>query len=104
MHSFFLKDFIGKRITGREQSLFRDDIAANRDALYQAVENKTVLVIGGAGTIGSSFIKALLPFRPASLTVVDNNENGLAELVRDLRSDAEALYRAARTAAPALRN
>jgi FlaA1/EpsC-like NDP-sugar epimerase len=45
-----------------------------------------VLVIGGAGTIGSSFIKALLPFRPGSLYVMDLNENGLTELTRDLRS------------------
>ena len=89
MHSFFLKDFIGRHVTEREQSLFLGDINNNREALSNAIENKTVLVIGGAGSIGSSFIKALLPFRPASLTVVDNNENGLAELVRDLRSGAD---------------
>ena len=44
------------------------------------------MVIGGAGSIGSSFIKAILPFEPLSLIVVDINENGLAELTRDLRS------------------
>jgi len=44
------------------------------------------LVIGGAGSIGSAFIKALLPYKPASLTVVDTNENALAELTRELRS------------------
>ena len=43
-------------------------------------------MIGGAGTIGSSFIKSLLPFQPASLVVVDYSENGLTELTRDLRS------------------
>lgn len=45
-----------------------------------------MLVIGGAGSIGSAFIKALLAFNPARLVVVDHNENSLAELVRDLRS------------------
>jgi FlaA1/EpsC-like NDP-sugar epimerase len=44
------------------------------------------LVIGGAGTIGASFIKALLPFEPAQLIVVDISENGLTELTRDIRS------------------
>ena len=44
------------------------------------------MVIGGAGTIGSSFVKQLLPFKPKSLVVVDINENGLTELTRDLRS------------------
>ena len=37
-------------------------------------------------SIGSSFIRALLPYEPASLVVVDINENSLAELTRDLRS------------------
>ena len=86
-HRFFLKDFIAKHVTERQTSLFRKDIAANQKALAQSISGKSVLVIGGAGTIGSSFIKALLPFEPASLIVVDNNENGLAELVRDIRSD-----------------
>lgn len=45
------------------------------------------LVIGGAGTIGSNYIKNLLKFfEPSSLVVVDTNENGLTELTRDLRS------------------
>ena len=43
------------------------------------------------GSIGSSFIKAVLRFEPASVVVVDLNENGLAELVRDVRS-TEGLY------------
>ena len=42
--------------------------------------------MGGAGSIGSSFIKAILPYKPAGLIVVDINENALAELTRDLRS------------------
>ena len=45
-----------------------------------------VLVIGGAGTIGSNYIKCLLKFKPLKLVVVDINENGLTELTRDLRS------------------
>jgi FlaA1/EpsC-like NDP-sugar epimerase len=85
---FYLNDFIAKYIIERKSSLFREDMAANHEAIANAIAGKSVLVIGGAGTIGSSFIKALLPFEPAALTVVDNNENGLAELVRDIRSNA----------------
>ena len=44
------------------------------------------MVIGGAGSIGSSYIKALLPFKPKTLVVVDISENGLTELTRELRS------------------
>ena len=66
--------------------MFLQDIENNRSQLTREIEGKSVLVIGGAGTIGSSYIRALLPFRPAKLVVVDINENGLTELTRDLRS------------------
>lgn len=83
---FDLNEFIGKYVTKREKSMFLQDIENNRDELTRKIEGKTVLVIGGAGSIGSSFIKAILPFKPATLVVVDTNENALAELTRDLRS------------------
>ena len=66
--------------------MFAADIEANKETLRREIENKSVCVVGGAGSIGSSFIRAVLPFRPAKLVVVDLNENGLAELTRDLRS------------------
>lgn len=83
---FNLNEFISKYVTKRSQSMFLKDIDKNREELTRKIEGKSVLVIGGAGSIGSSFIKAILPFKPATLVVVDTNENGLAELTRDLRS------------------
>ncbi|CAM1366747.1 Polysaccharide biosynthesis protein [Tenacibaculum sediminilitoris] len=81
-----IKEFISNYVTKRSSSMFSNDIEENKDRLFEEIKDKTVLVIGGAGTIGSSFIKALLPFRPKSLVVVDINENGLTELTRDIRS------------------
>jgi FlaA1/EpsC-like NDP-sugar epimerase len=86
--TFNLDAFIATSVTGRTTSLFASDLAANESQLRAGIEGKSVLVIGGAGTIGSSFIRALLPFRPARLVVVDISENGLTELTRDLRSTA----------------
>lgn len=83
---FSLDDFINKYVTKRPQSMFLKDIEDNSEQLINKIEGKRVLVIGGAGSIGSSFIKAILPFKPATLVVVDTNENALAELTRDLRS------------------
>lgn len=83
---FDLDAFIGKYVTKREKSMFVPDIEANREKLSEKIFGKSVLVIGGAGSIGSSFIKAILPFKPRALVVVDINENALAELTRDLRS------------------
>lgn len=81
-----INDFISRHVTKRDKSMFFEDIKKNKRQLEQEIKDKSVLVIGGAGTIGSSFIKVLLPFKPKSLIVVDINENGLAELTRDLRS------------------
>ena len=78
----FVSDFVIKR----SHSMFLSDIEDNKLLLTEKIKDKSVLVIGGAGSIGSSFIKAILPFEPKSLVVVDINENGLAELTRDLRS------------------
>ena len=78
----FIKEYITKRPT----SLFASDIEKYKSQLLEKIEGKNVLVIGGAGTIGSSYIKSILAFKPAKLVVVDTNENGLTELTRDLRS------------------
>ncbi len=83
---FDLNKFIGEYVTKRPNSMFKKDIKNNFEQLTEKIEGKTVLVVGGAGSIGSSFIKAILPFHPKTLVVVDINENALAELTRDLRS------------------
>ena len=67
-----------RTITGRPQSMFAKDIEDSRAELDAEIRGKSVLVIGGAGTIGSSYIKQLLAFEPARVLVVDTNENGLA--------------------------
>lgn len=81
-----IQNFISNHVTGRSKSMFVNDINKYKSKLLKEIERKSVLVIGGAGTIGSSYIKALLSFNPKSLVVVDINENGLTELTRDLRS------------------
>ena len=83
---FNLNKFIGEHVTHRAESMFAADISANSTTLSAEIKDKKVCVIGGAGSIGSSFIKAVLRFEPKSMVVVDLNENGLAELVRDVRS------------------
>ena len=83
---FILDKFIADHVIMRPQSMFADDIEANKETLSHEIEGKSVCVIGGAGSIGSSFIKAICKFKPAKLLVVDLNENGLTELTRDLRS------------------
>ena len=83
---FNIQKFIEQYITLRDGSMFQVDIEKNKVSLFENIKGKSVLVIGGAGTIGASFIRALLPFQPSKLVVVDISENGLTELTRDIRS------------------
>lgn len=86
---FHLDNFIAEYVTKRRESMFLPDIDRYKDELSGRIAGRTVLVIGGAGSIGSSFIRAILPYGPRALVVVDLNENALTELTRDLRSSKE---------------
>jgi FlaA1/EpsC-like NDP-sugar epimerase len=86
---FDLEKFISNYVTKRTESLLAADFERYHSDLSRRINGRKVLVVGGAGTIGSSYIKAILKFNIAKLVVVDTNENGLAELVRDLRSSTE---------------
>lgn len=81
-----IDQFIRESILERPESMFLDDIRLHHSALASSIKGKSVLVVGGAGTIGSSYTKAILRYEPSKLVVVDTNENGLTELTRDLRS------------------
>lgn len=84
-----LDNFVKKYVIERDSSMFAHDIDINNIKLSDEIGGKSLLVIGGAGSIGSSFIKSILRFEPSKLVVVDLNENGLAELTRDLRSSGD---------------
>ncbi len=85
-NNFNLDSFISTHVTGRPVSLLQADLHRFDAELNKRINGKSVLVIGGAGTIGSSYVKAILRYKVAKLCVVDINENGLTELVRDVRS------------------
>jgi FlaA1/EpsC-like NDP-sugar epimerase len=73
-------------VTERSESLFAEDLRANKPGLREALAGSRVVVVGAAGSIGSAVVRTLLEFEPASLCLIDLSENNLVELVRDLRS------------------
>ena len=83
---FNIHNFIKENITKRHESLFAVDIENNSEKLSKEIEDSSILVIGGAGSIGSQFIKSVCRYKPAKLVVIDLSENGLVLLTRDLRS------------------
>jgi FlaA1/EpsC-like NDP-sugar epimerase len=54
--------------------------------MEELISASRFLVIGGAGSIGSSIVYELFKCEPNLLHVVDISENNLVELVRDIRS------------------
>jgi FlaA1/EpsC-like NDP-sugar epimerase len=82
---------LDRLVLGREQSQFLPDIRQFDGALREVVRGARILVVGGGGTIGSATTALISRFAPAALHVVDQSENYLAELVRDLRGRPEGL-------------
>jgi FlaA1/EpsC-like NDP-sugar epimerase len=73
-------------LIGRSEPLFSSDIATHDALLRNCVRGARFLVIGGAGSIGQAVTREIFKREPATLHVVDINENSMVELVRDLRS------------------
>jgi FlaA1/EpsC-like NDP-sugar epimerase len=57
------------------------------DDIADYYEDKVVLITGGAGSIGSELVQAILGLNPHVVRILDNNETGLFWLEQQLQSD-----------------
>lgn len=76
-------------------NLFDGDIEKNTEQISDYISGKRILVVGGAGTIGSAVANEIIKRAPSVVHIVDISENNLVETVRYIRSsstfDAELL-------------
>ena len=63
-----------------EDLLDRKPIIIDKELLELDLKNKTILVTGGAGSIGSEIVKQVSGFNPKLLVILDQAESGLHEL------------------------
>ena len=68
-----------------EELLQRNSIYLDKSNVSNAVYNKTILVTGGAGSIGSEIVFQLANFNPKSIIIVDQAETPLHNLELELQ-------------------
>lgn len=68
-----------------EDLLGRKPIKLNTSEISACLENKTVLVTGGGGSIGSELCRQIIRFNPEKLLILDIYENNLYFLSRELK-------------------
>lgn len=68
-----------------EDLLQRDVVSLDVESIRSFIDNKVVLVTGGAGSIGSELCKQVLNYGAKHLLIVDIYENALFEISMDLK-------------------
>jgi FlaA1/EpsC-like NDP-sugar epimerase len=68
-----------------EDLLPRDAISFDQEEIHRLIVGRRVLITGGAGSIGSEIARQVAGHAPASLVLLDINENELYFLVRHLQ-------------------
>ncbi len=63
-----------------EDLLDRDPIIIDKELIKKDLEGKTILVTGGAGSIGSEIVKQVAEFNPKLLVILDQAESRLHDL------------------------
>lgn len=67
-----------------EDLLQRSPIQLDKELISANYHSKTILVSGGAGSIGSEIIRQLIPFQPKKIIILDQAETPLNDLILEL--------------------
>jgi FlaA1/EpsC-like NDP-sugar epimerase len=74
-----------------EDLLRREAVKLDEETISVAVQGRTILVTGAGGSIGSELCRQVSRFQPAQLVLVDQAENGLFHIERELREHFPAV-------------
>jgi FlaA1/EpsC-like NDP-sugar epimerase len=70
-----------------EDLLGREALSLDKKLIEKFIDNKTVLVTGGAGSIGSELCRQIIKFNPKTLMILDQDETGIFNIVEELKND-----------------
>lgn len=68
-----------------EDLLGREPVRIDLEAVRAYLHNKSVVVTGAAGSIGSELCRQILDYNPCKLVCIDQNETGIFYLQQELR-------------------
>ena len=68
-----------------EDLLGRPPVQLDTEGIEQYIKDKTVMITGGGGSIGSEICRQIAKFKPKEVVLFDNYENGVYELEQELR-------------------
>ena len=70
-----------------EDILGRDPVVLDNKGIGKLIKNKTVLVTGAGGSIGSELCRQIIKFNPERLVMLDIYENSLYDIELELKSE-----------------
>lgn len=74
-----------------EDLLGRDEIKLDEEVICDDIFNKTILITGGGGSIGSELCRQVARFEPKKLVILDIYENNAYDLQNELLSTFDGL-------------
>ena len=74
-----------------EDLLERDPINIDSKVIKNDIDGKTILITGGAGSIGSEIVRQVAGFNPKQVVILDQAESALHELELDLSKNNPSL-------------
>lgn len=69
-----------------EDILGRDEIHPDQSLLYKSTNNKSILITGSGGSIGSELARKILEINPSKLVLLERNEPSLYQIQRELEN------------------
>ena len=69
-----------------EDILGRDEITPDQSLLYKSTNNKSILITGSGGSIGSELARKILEINPSKLVLLERNEPSLYQIQRELEN------------------